>query len=577
METSFQPRIYNIAERRNYTPNFTSNDYETNFLNKGTPLIIDNGSYQCRVGWATDISPRLQFDNLVSKYKDRKINQSVLLVGNDVYTDATAKTNAKSAFDGNVVYNFETMESVLDYIFIKLGINTDRVNHPILMTEPVCNPSHSRKLMTELLFECYRVPSVCYGIDALFSFHFNELSFDEGGIVISSGHTTTHVIPAFGRSVLGQTKRISYGGLTSTDYMLKLMQLKYPTFPTKMTVNQAQHLVHNHTYVAEDYFSELKEYTDPKTFAEKDRIIQFPYVPPANEKSEEELARAEERRQEQARRLKEQAARLRHQKGIPPPEANRPQPAPVVQNPPQTSVPYRPPTNTPAPIPGSYTPPTNSPQPQHNTPYRHPVSQSTLPYPPQGNSAPYPPQGNSAPYPPQVNSAPYPPQGNSAPYPPQGASAPYPPQGTSAPYPPQGTSAPYPPPTSAPYPPTSAPYPPQTHQGAFSPQTSAPYPPQGPQGYPAMAPPPVGGHPQPPPNGSPVSFPLPIPTPNAPAPNGGYPQYNAGSNYPNYPTQVQGGYQQPPYPPNNVYPPPNNQMYPPPNFGQGYPPTGGPY
>ncbi|CAG8823760.1 14734_t:CDS:2, partial [Gigaspora rosea] len=131
-------------------------------------------------------------------------------------------------------------ESVLDYIFIKLGINTDKVNHPILMTEPVCNPSHSRKLMSELLFECYRVPSVCYGIDALFSFHFNGLSFDEGGIVISSGHTTTHVIPVLGRGVLGQTKRISYGGLTSTDYMLKLMQLKYPTFPTKMTVNQAQ-------------------------------------------------------------------------------------------------------------------------------------------------------------------------------------------------------------------------------------------------------------------------------------------------------------------------------------------------
>ncbi|CAG8761862.1 26539_t:CDS:10, partial [Dentiscutata erythropus] len=250
-------------------------------------------SYQCRVGWATDISPRY-----------RKLNQSILLVGNDVYTDATAKTNAKSAFDGNVVYNFETMESVLDYIFIKLGIDTDRVNHPILMTEPVCNPSHSRKLMSELLFECYRVPSVCYGIDALMSFHCNGLSSDEGGIVISSGHTTTHVIPVFGRSVLGQTKRISYGGLTSTDYMLKLMQLKYPTFPTKMTVNQAQ----------VNYFAELKEYTDPNKFAEKDRIIQFPYVPPANEKSEEELARAEERRQEQARRLKEQAAKLRHQK-----------------------------------------------------------------------------------------------------------------------------------------------------------------------------------------------------------------------------------------------------------------------
>ncbi|CAB4425114.1 unnamed protein product [Rhizophagus irregularis] len=79
------------------------------------------------------------------------------------------------AFDGNVVYNFETMEYILDYIFFKLGINTDKVYHPVLMTEPVCNPNHSRRLMSELLFESYDVPS-----------------------------------------------------------------LKYPTFPTKMTVNQAQ-------------------------------------------------------------------------------------------------------------------------------------------------------------------------------------------------------------------------------------------------------------------------------------------------------------------------------------------------
>jgi actin-related protein 5 len=61
--------------------------------------------------------------------------------------------------------------------------------------------------MSELLFESYDVPSVCYGIDALFSFHANNLSFDEGGIVASSGHTTTHVIPIIGRGVLEHTKR----------------------------------------------------------------------------------------------------------------------------------------------------------------------------------------------------------------------------------------------------------------------------------------------------------------------------------------------------------------------------------
>ncbi|GBC10521.1 hypothetical protein RclHR1_00970022 [Rhizophagus clarus] len=314
LRDNLQTKIYNIAERRNFTPNCTATDYESVAFNKGIPIVIDNGSYQCRVGWANEVSPRLQFDSMVSKYRDRKINQSVLLVGNDIYTDATAKSNAKSAFDGNVVYNFETMEYILDYIFFKLGINTDKVYHPVLVTEPVCNPNHSRRLMSELLFEGYGVPSVCYGIDALFSFHANNLSFEEGGIVVSSGHTTTHVIPVVGRGVLEHTKRISCGGLTSTDYMLKLMQLKYPTFPTKMTINQAQHLVHNFTYVAQDYFKELKEYSNTNTFALNDRIIQFPYVPPANEKTEEELARQEERRQEQARRLKEQAAKLRIQK-----------------------------------------------------------------------------------------------------------------------------------------------------------------------------------------------------------------------------------------------------------------------
>ncbi|CAG8590260.1 2060_t:CDS:10, partial [Funneliformis mosseae] len=314
-----QTKIKNIAERRNFTPNHTATDYETVAFNTGIPLIIDNGSYQCRVGWANEDSPRLQFDSMVSKYRDRKINQSILLVGNDIYTDATAKSNAKTAFDGNVVYNFETMEYILDYVFYKLGINTDKVYHPILMTEPVCNPNHSRKLMSELLFECYGVPSVCYGIDALFSFHANNLSFDEGGIVLSSGHTTTHVIPVFGgRGRLEHTKRISYGGLTATDYMLKLMQLKYPTFPTKMTINQAQNYIKialtKDLALMFDYFKELKEYSNPVTFADKDRIIQFPYVPPANEKTEEELARQEERRQEQARRLKEQAAKIRMQK-----------------------------------------------------------------------------------------------------------------------------------------------------------------------------------------------------------------------------------------------------------------------
>lgn len=65
--------------------------------------------------------------------------------------------------------------------------------------------------MSELLFECYRVPSVMFGIDALFSFYANggmRETDDDAGIVISAGNTATHIIPTLrGKGLLERTKR----------------------------------------------------------------------------------------------------------------------------------------------------------------------------------------------------------------------------------------------------------------------------------------------------------------------------------------------------------------------------------
>jgi actin-related protein len=49
------------------------------------------------------------FDNVVSKYKDRRLNENVLAVGMDALADPAAKSNARSPFDGNVVCDFEKM------------------------------------------------------------------------------------------------------------------------------------------------------------------------------------------------------------------------------------------------------------------------------------------------------------------------------------------------------------------------------------------------------------------------------------------------------------------------------------
>lgn len=93
----------------------------------------------------------------------------------------------------------------MDYAFIKLGIDSEQVRHPILMTEAMCNPAYSRSQMNELLFETYQTPSVCYGMDSLFSAYQNQI---HDGLVISSGKNSTTVMPMLdGKGLVDFSKR----------------------------------------------------------------------------------------------------------------------------------------------------------------------------------------------------------------------------------------------------------------------------------------------------------------------------------------------------------------------------------
>jgi actin-related protein 5 len=133
--------------------------------------------------------------------------------------------------------------------------------------------------MSELLFETYSAPSVSYGIDALFSFRQNVNSSNSTGLVISAGNHATHVIPVIqGRGILSQAKRLQWGGTQAVEFMLKLLQLKYPSFPSKLTLLQAQTLVWDHCYVAQDYATEVASILDRTHLKHADRTIQFPYT-----------------------------------------------------------------------------------------------------------------------------------------------------------------------------------------------------------------------------------------------------------------------------------------------------------
>ena len=167
--------------------------------------------------------------------------------------------------------------------------------------------------MTEIVFECYSAPSLAYGIDSLFSYDYNN---GKTGIVVSSSHSSTHLIPVLNsKALLTQATRLNWGGSQSAEYLLKLIRLKYPTFPGKINSSQTEYMIRDHCYLAKNYDEELSRILDWTGLEDRDHVIQYPFTEEiVVQKSEEELARIAEKRKESGRRLQEQAAKMRLEK-----------------------------------------------------------------------------------------------------------------------------------------------------------------------------------------------------------------------------------------------------------------------
>ncbi|KAM8862825.1 actin-related protein 5 isoform 1-T2 [Spinachia spinachia] len=284
-------------------------------------IVIDNGSFQTRAGWASPAaqpdSPRLLFKSVAAR--SRGAARSETQIGNDIPNLEPLRWLLKSQFDRNVVVNFEIQELMFDHVFTHLGIGSEgSVAHPIVLTEAPCNPLHCRQMMSELLFECYRVPYVSYGVDSLYSFYYNttqrSLQPPHTGIVLSSGYHCSHILPVIdGRFDAVNSKRVNVAGSQAASYLQRLLQLKYPGHLAAITLSRVEELLHEHSYTAVDYHEELEKWRSPEFYEREVHRMQLPFsgkVPGGCVSVEER----QERRAQQLRRLQEINARRREEK-----------------------------------------------------------------------------------------------------------------------------------------------------------------------------------------------------------------------------------------------------------------------
>lgn len=288
------------------------------------PIVIDNGASYFRIGWAGEREPRIIFRNIVQRPRHKTTGETVTIVGDHDpallrYFDCT-RSGPRSAFDTDVVFQFEIMEYILDFAFDRLGADGSEIDHPVLITECPCNPVQSRSKMAELLFETYGVPSVAFGVAAAFSYKYNQKRgiCDRNGLAICSGFTTSHVIPFVnGEPVYEACCRTNVGGYHVTDYLKQLLSLKYPHHMSRLTWEKVEDLKMEHCYIAQDYASEVGLFQKgTKEAEEKNRCWQLPWTPTPVElpPSEEEIARKAALREKQGQRLREMAEAKRSSK-----------------------------------------------------------------------------------------------------------------------------------------------------------------------------------------------------------------------------------------------------------------------
>ncbi|XP_055917428.1 actin-related protein 5 [Eupeodes corollae] len=295
-------------------------EYKPSLKDNQVPLVIDNGSYQCRVGWSTDENPLLIFRNLIAKpRKDRTkkdaseiVANPPIQIGNDIINIEAMRFQLKTQFDRNVVTHFYNQEQIFDYIFTHLGISNDGgIPHPIIMTEPLGNPNYCRQLMSELLFECYDVPSVCFSIDSMNSFKKNKRG--PNGLILSFGYHTTHVIPVLDNKLIStKARRINIGGYHIITFLFRLMQLKYPVHLNAITISRMEALMQSHCSVSKDYIENLRKWSHIDYYEQNVKKIQLPYTLPTQPTVVSAEQRMEKRR-ELSKRLTEIKARKREE------------------------------------------------------------------------------------------------------------------------------------------------------------------------------------------------------------------------------------------------------------------------
>ncbi|CAD8052992.1 unnamed protein product [Paramecium sonneborni] len=233
-------------------------------------VVIDNGSYECKVGIAGDDDPKACFPAVVGRSKNQgSRDRKEAYIGNEALANRGVLA-LKYPIDNGIINDWDDMERIWHHAFY----NELRVNpreHPVLLTEVIFNPKANREKMTQILFETFKVPLFYVYISELLALYSSGRT---NGIVVGSGYGVSCSLPIYeGYTIKPAALKIDLAGRACTQYLVSILNEQGVSFTSQFDMEIVRDIKEKLCYVTLDYEEEMKKY---QRSAEYGRIYELP-------------------------------------------------------------------------------------------------------------------------------------------------------------------------------------------------------------------------------------------------------------------------------------------------------------
>ncbi|KAJ5075103.1 actin [Anaeramoeba ignava] len=221
-------------------------------------IVIDNGSFEIRSGFAGDDLPKKNTRNIIGNL----INESNLInlsksqyIGNEAQENKEI-LNLSYPIQKGIIENWDNMEKMWHHIFYnELKIAPEE--HPVLMADSPFNPRNSKDKIKQIMFETFNTPAFYLGNSGILTLYSTGRTT---GFVFGIGHEITFTEPIYeGYEIYNIIDQYQFGGNDLTNYLIKLLKEQDYSFEKSNDTEIARDIKEKLCYCSLNFQQELNQ------------------------------------------------------------------------------------------------------------------------------------------------------------------------------------------------------------------------------------------------------------------------------------------------------------------------------